>query len=121
MHIKHYHPEILKKSSTSAPNVADLAYARTVGDHLDQTASPPLPPPPAEKVVKQETSSKKVVRSLVSGGKTCEKKTLGLVKGTLTAKEAKKKDVKAEPETVSKKLTIICLFCFLQGMRMELA
>ncbi|KAB7496221.1 PHD finger protein 20-like protein 1 [Armadillidium nasatum] len=35
MHMKHYHPELLKSRSLQAPNVADLAYARTVGDHLD--------------------------------------------------------------------------------------
>lgn len=33
MHIKHYHPEFGMFGST--PNVADLAYARTVGEPLE--------------------------------------------------------------------------------------
>ncbi|XP_075236677.1 uncharacterized protein LOC142333451 isoform X2 [Lycorma delicatula] len=36
MHIKHYHPEY-NQFLDSAPNVADLAYARTVGEPLDET------------------------------------------------------------------------------------
>lgn len=34
MHVKHYHPEYTKYLD-STPNVADLAYARTVGEKLD--------------------------------------------------------------------------------------
>lgn len=42
MHMKHYHPELLKrKTLLQAPNVADLAYARTVGDHLDMASQSP--------------------------------------------------------------------------------
>lgn len=38
MHIKHYHPEHFKMlDSISTPNVADLAYARTVSDSLEMT------------------------------------------------------------------------------------
>lgn len=36
MHVKHYHPEYSKFLDTT-PNVADLAYARTVGDSLDRS------------------------------------------------------------------------------------
>lgn len=36
MHVKHYHPEYTKYLD-STPNVADLAYARTVGDRLDSS------------------------------------------------------------------------------------
>lgn len=36
MHVKHYHPEYTKFLD-STPNVADLAYARTVGDSLDRS------------------------------------------------------------------------------------
>ncbi|XP_069942887.1 serine-rich adhesin for platelets-like isoform X3 [Cherax quadricarinatus] len=98
MHIKHYHPEILKKSSSWAPNVADLAYARTVGDHLETNASPTPASPPIDKVLKQDILSKKLSRGLVSGsssesrGKTGEKKHQGPSKGVSTSKETKKKD-----------------------------
>lgn len=34
MHIKHYHPEY-SKFMGSTPNVADLAYARTIGESID--------------------------------------------------------------------------------------
>jgi hypothetical protein len=34
MHLKHYHPEY-NKFVSSTPNVADLAYARTVGESID--------------------------------------------------------------------------------------
>jgi hypothetical protein len=34
MHLKHYHPEY-NKFMGSTPNVADLAYARTVGESID--------------------------------------------------------------------------------------
>lgn len=38
MHIKHYHPKQFKLlDSVSTPNVADLAYARTVNDSLEAT------------------------------------------------------------------------------------
>jgi hypothetical protein len=36
MHVKHYHPEYTKFLD-STPNVADLAYARTVGESLDKS------------------------------------------------------------------------------------
>lgn len=36
MHVKHYHPEYTKYLD-STPNVADLAYARTVGEKLDSS------------------------------------------------------------------------------------
>ncbi|XP_045470389.1 PHD finger protein 20 [Harmonia axyridis] len=39
MHVKHYHPEYSKFLDTT-PNVADLAYARTVGDSLDKSPIP---------------------------------------------------------------------------------
>lgn len=35
MHMKHYHPEFGMFGST--PNVADLAYARTVGESLEDS------------------------------------------------------------------------------------
>ncbi|XP_018332733.1 PHD finger protein 20 [Agrilus planipennis] len=37
MHVKHYHPEYTKYLD-STPNVADLAYARTVGENLTEKA-----------------------------------------------------------------------------------
>ncbi|KAK4880115.1 hypothetical protein RN001_008261 [Aquatica leii] len=36
MHVKHYHPKFTKYLD-STPNVADLAYARTVGESLDKS------------------------------------------------------------------------------------
>ncbi|KAJ8951858.1 hypothetical protein NQ318_019834 [Aromia moschata] len=42
MHVKHYHPEYTKFLD-STPNVADLAYARTVGENLDKSPGPPKP------------------------------------------------------------------------------
>ncbi|XP_047501844.1 uncharacterized protein LOC125047609 isoform X1 [Penaeus chinensis] len=111
MHIKHYHPEILKKNSSWAPNVADLAYARTVGDHLDLTASPTHSSSPVEKVLKGESLSKKSSRAGASGSpgdtklKSTEKKaaaTLGGASSLATTpkhpKEPKKKELlKQEP------------------------
>lgn len=51
MHVKHYHPEYTKFLD-STPNVADLAYARTVGDSLDRSPGtperPPKPPQPKQ-------------------------------------------------------------------------
>lgn len=44
MHVKHYHPEYTKFLD-STPNVADLAYARTVGENLDRSPGPQKPPP----------------------------------------------------------------------------
>ncbi|XP_071538942.1 uncharacterized protein [Panulirus ornatus] len=111
MHIKHYHPEILKKSSSWAPNVADLAYARTVGDHLDVNASPTHASPPADKVLKPETSSKKLPRGIVAGSsseartKVGEKKNQGSLKGASTSKETKKKDVIKTESEVTKSLS----------------
>ncbi|XP_057665384.1 PHD finger protein 20-like isoform X8 [Diorhabda carinulata] len=43
MHVKHYHPEYTKFLD-STPNVADLAYARTVGENLDRSPGPQKPP-----------------------------------------------------------------------------
>lgn len=108
MHIKHYHPELQKKTSYWAPNVADLAYARTVGDHLDTGSSPTHSSPPVDKIVKSETGSKKAPRglssvsSLDSRGKVGDKKTSGSIKTIPASKESKKKDKgKLEPEQVS--------------------
>lgn len=39
MHVKHYHPEYTKFLDFT-PNVADLAYARTVGEALDKSPGP---------------------------------------------------------------------------------
>lgn len=111
MHIKHYHPEILKKNSSWAPNVADLAYARTVGDHLDLTASPTHSSSPVEKVLKGETLSKKSSRGGASGSpsdtklKSTEKKAAATLGGASSLastpkhpKEPKKKELlKQEP------------------------
>lgn len=59
MHVKHYHPEYTKFLD-STPNVADLAYARTVGESLDKS-------PGLEKVTRagsskptQKTSTPKI-------------------------------------------------------------
>lgn len=111
MHIKHYHPEILKKNSSWAPNVADLAYARTVGDHLDLTASPTHSSSPVEKVLKGESLSKKSSRAGASGSpgdtklKSTEKKAAATLGGASSLastpkhpKEPKKKELlKQEP------------------------
>ncbi|XP_066973629.1 titin homolog isoform X2 [Macrobrachium rosenbergii] len=109
MHIKHYHPDILKKGSAVAPNVADLAYARTVGDHLDMTISPTHASPSAEKAVKSESSSKKSSRGLFGSPsenrtKSTDKKSHcpgGSVSSASTSKsqrEARKKEtIKMEP------------------------
>ncbi|KAL3281097.1 hypothetical protein HHI36_004321 [Cryptolaemus montrouzieri] len=45
MHVKHYHPEYSRFLDTT-PNVADLAYARTVGDSLDKSPVPAKPSRP---------------------------------------------------------------------------
>lgn len=42
MHVKHYHSEYTKYLE-STPNVADLAYARTVGESLDRSPGPSKP------------------------------------------------------------------------------
>ncbi|GLV39021.1 MBD-R2 [Carabus blaptoides fortunei] len=61
MHIKHYHPEYTKFIG-STPNVADLAYARTVGEHIDDIIVPKQKPVniavDKEKTVKLEISPK---------------------------------------------------------------
>ncbi|XP_019869828.1 PHD finger protein 20 isoform X3 [Aethina tumida] len=44
MHVKHYHKEYTKYLD-STPNVADLAYARTVGENLEKSPGPTKPPP----------------------------------------------------------------------------
>ncbi|KAK8377107.1 hypothetical protein O3P69_013632 [Scylla paramamosain] len=98
MHIKHYHPELLKKTSNWAPNVADLAYARTVGDHLDTSSSPTHASPPVDKMGKSETGSKKAPRGLSSvsspdaRGKVVDKKTSGSIKTIIGSKDSKKRD-----------------------------
>ncbi|KAJ8940034.1 hypothetical protein NQ314_010865 [Rhamnusium bicolor] len=56
MHVKHYHPEYTKFLD-STPNVADLAYARTVGENLDKSPSLSKPPPIKQTV---RTSTPKV-------------------------------------------------------------
>ena len=48
MHIKHYHREY-RNMLRSMPNVADLAYRRTVGEHLESPQENFL-----EKIVKLE-------------------------------------------------------------------
>ncbi|CAH1985147.1 unnamed protein product [Acanthoscelides obtectus] len=58
MHVKHYHPEYTKFLD-STPNVADLAYARTVGENLDKSPGPSNRPPvlkPATKASTPKTS-----------------------------------------------------------------
>lgn len=58
MHIKHYHPEYTKLLG-STPNVADLAYARTVGENIDDIVPKIRPLPPViEKPLKIETTPK---------------------------------------------------------------
>lgn len=62
MHVKHYHPEYTKFLDFT-PNVADLAYARTVGEALDKSPSgppklPPVKPPPKQAPVKYSSVSK---------------------------------------------------------------
>ncbi|XP_030752279.1 PHD finger protein 20 isoform X2 [Sitophilus oryzae] len=52
MHVKHYHSEYTKYLD-STPNVADLAYARTVGENLDKSpgsGKPSTPKQPIEKL-----------------------------------------------------------------------
>nr|CAI5838605.1 unnamed protein product [Callosobruchus analis] len=54
MHVKHYHPEYTKFLD-STPNVADLAYARTVGENLDKSPGPSSRPPILKPAVKAST------------------------------------------------------------------
>ena len=120
MHIKHYHPELLKKTSSWAPNVADLAYARTVGDHLDTGSSPTHSSPPVDKTGKSETGSKKAPRgsssvtSLDARGKVTDKKTSGSFKTIIGSKESKKRDKsKPESEQVRNCCLILSWLCLL--------
>ncbi|XP_050306838.1 PHD finger protein 20 isoform X3 [Anthonomus grandis grandis] len=53
MHVKHYHPEYTKYLE-STPNVADLAYARTVGENLDRSPGPKSGEP--KKIVTSKTA-----------------------------------------------------------------
>ena len=86
-----------------APNVADLAYARTVGDHLDMNISPTHSSPVPEKVIKTESSGKKLSRSGLFGSpgenrsKSSDKKVHGgtgsLPSSSATKSSTKKKDV----------------------------
>lgn len=61
MHVKHYHPEYTKFLDFT-PNVADLAYARTVGEALDKSPGPskttPTKPPLKQTPSKPATASK---------------------------------------------------------------
>lgn len=56
MHVKHYHPEYTKFLDFT-PNVADLAYARTVGESLDKSPDkkPVLKPVPSKTDTKPST------------------------------------------------------------------
>lgn len=58
MHIKHYHPEYTKFIG-STPNVADLAYARTVGEHIDDIV-------PKQKPMNVATDKEKIVKTEIS-------------------------------------------------------
>ncbi|KAF5288026.1 hypothetical protein FQA39_LY15555 [Lamprigera yunnana] len=58
MHVKHYHPKYTKYLE-STPNVADLAYARTVGESLDKSpdrTTKLLPARPLQKIILPKTS-----------------------------------------------------------------
>lgn len=59
MHVKHYHPEYTKFLD-STPNVADLAYARTVGEALDKSPGQQqkTTPKPAQKSAPQRLTPK---------------------------------------------------------------
>lgn len=58
MHIKHYHPEYTKLLG-STPNVADLAYARTVGESIDEIVPKARTiPATIEKPIKTDTTPK---------------------------------------------------------------
>lgn len=56
MHIKHYHPEY-SKFLGSTPNVADLAYARTIGESLDELIPKKLKNCPLQPSCSQEITS----------------------------------------------------------------
>ena len=56
MHVKHYHPEYTKFLD-STPNVADLAYARTVSDSLDRSVGPEKPKHVQPKVLQPKAAS----------------------------------------------------------------
>lgn len=66
MHVKHYHPEYTKFLD-STPNVADLAYARTVGEALDKSPSQQqkTTPKPVQKFVTQKVATPKVQSPIV--------------------------------------------------------
>ncbi|RZC39809.1 PHD finger protein 20, partial [Asbolus verrucosus] len=58
MHVKHYHPEYTKFLD-STPNVADLAYARTVGESLDKSpGGKPAAVKPAQKAAVPKSASR---------------------------------------------------------------
>lgn len=57
MHVKHYHPEYTKFLD-STPNVADLAYARTVGESLDRTPGLEKPKLPISKPIQRIVNPK---------------------------------------------------------------
>ncbi|XP_972506.2 PHD finger protein 20 isoform X1 [Tribolium castaneum] len=62
MHVKHYHPEYMKFLD-STPNVADLAYARTVGESLDKS---PGSKPPVVKPVQKSAPPRSATKPLDS-------------------------------------------------------
>ncbi|XP_076271046.1 PHD finger protein MBD-R2 [Rhynchophorus ferrugineus] len=57
MHVKHYHSEYTKYLD-STPNVADLAYARTVGENLDKSPGIVKPGTPKAAIDKTPVSAK---------------------------------------------------------------
>ena len=108
MHIKHYHPQLFKKAKFCAPNVADLAYARTVGDHLDhhKSASYDLTSSHSATPSRVGTSSKRIDRLFTE---TKDKKSATRLDVGYSSphvkinKESKKKadNIKKELSTVS--------------------
>lgn len=62
MHVKHYHPKFTKFLD-STPNVADLAYARTVGESLDRSPGLDKPKPVVINKQIQKTSTPKASNS----------------------------------------------------------
>ncbi|XP_076056015.1 uncharacterized protein LOC143034036 isoform X2 [Oratosquilla oratoria] len=97
MHMKHYHPEMLKKGSSFVPNVADLAYARTVGDHLDlglssSTASSTSEKTPKADLPKKASSRLAALSSPEGKSKVFEKKSIAPLSPAKPLKEVKKKE-----------------------------
>lgn len=65
MHVKHYHPEYTKFLD-STPNVADLAYARTVGESLDKSPERNIKSTPVRQPQKVATPKIVVPKTVVS-------------------------------------------------------